>query len=150
MDDRGGWVHWADTDTIVLGTPQRVSATQSGEDAEVASGTSDGDWVEVGSPEETLFRAPTVDASYELSVPEGQLLRSTKWGHEPSPWTEPGIDVASMSVRVDSGVDGPRRRGHPHSGNLELERTTSPSWMMLPPSGSDPASVRSRHRRTGV
>ena len=93
MDDRGGWVHWADTDTIVLGTPQRVSATQSGEDAEVASGTSDGDWVEVGSPEEILFRAPTVDASYELSVPSGQLLRSTKWGHEPSPWTDPGIDV---------------------------------------------------------
>ena len=75
------------------GHTAEVSATQSGEDAEVASGTSDGDWVEVGSPEEILFRAPTVDASYELSVPSGQLLRSTKWGHEPSPWTDPGIDV---------------------------------------------------------
>ena len=94
IEDRGGWVDWTGTDTIVLGTPEVVSATQSGQDAALATGTSDGDWVEVGGPDAVLFRAPVVDSMFKLSIPAGQQVRATKWGHESSPWTDPGDDMA--------------------------------------------------------
>ena len=46
LEDRGGWVHWPETDTLILGTPATVSATNGGENAVLATGTSDGEWVE--------------------------------------------------------------------------------------------------------
>ena len=101
MEDRGGWVHWSDTDTIVLGTPSVVSSAQTGGDASVATGSSDGDWIEVGGPDGVIFRARTIEGAFSLSVPSGQLVRTTKWGHESSPWTTPSQDMV-----LEIGEDG--------------------------------------------
>jgi len=93
--DHGGWVYWP-TSSLTMGTPSHVSSVQSGPDAVVVQGTSDGDWIEVGGPDEVIFRARTTEGAFNLSVPSGQAVRTTKWGHESSPWTDPSpmMDLA--------------------------------------------------------
>ncbi len=97
LEDDGGWVHWASVDSILLGSSATVSRTYSGPAGQTAEGTTDGDWVEVGSAAGLLYRARTSDGKFRLTVPENAQLRTTKSGHAPSSWVDP---AGALDLRV--------------------------------------------------